>query len=186
VLFVGRIERNKGVFDLLAIARRLGAAGRGEIEFDICGAGSHLDELKRQAVEEGLENRFRCHGYCSKPTMREMFARSHVVIVPTTSEFIEGFNQVVAEGVLNGRPVITSSVCPALDYVRGAVVEVPPDDVTAYGDAIMRLCDDEEFYRACCRSCAAAQAQFYDEGRSFAAALRKVLGWLRTGQPVLG
>jgi glycosyltransferase involved in cell wall biosynthesis len=175
VFFAGRIERNKGVFDLLAIAQRFAAAGRTDIIFDLCGSGSALDELRQAAAAAGLTDHFHCHGYCSRAFMREAFARAHAVIVPTTSDFIEGFNQVVAEGVLSGRPVITSRVCPALDYVRDAVVEVGVDDVQGYGDAILRLCDDPEFYQARCRGCAGAQAQFYDIERSWGAALKKVL-----------
>src|SRR5205085_6938706 len=139
------------------------------------GAGGALAELKGAVDEANLTDRFRCHGHCNKPTMREMFARCHVVIVPTTSEFIEGFNQVVAEGVLSGRPVITSSVCPALDYVRDAVVEVPPDDTGAYHDAILKLCDDEALYEQKTAASCAAQAQFYDPGRSWHHTLRNVL-----------
>src|SRR5262249_49418243 len=120
-----------------------------------------------------------CHGHCSKPVMRKMFGRAHAVIVPTTSDFIEGFNQVVAEGVLAGRPVITSDVCPALDYVRDAVVEVAADDVQGYGDAILKLADGEALYRARRRGCAAAQPQFYDVKRGWGAALKRVLAALR-------
>jgi glycosyltransferase involved in cell wall biosynthesis len=181
VLFAGRIEPNKGVFDLLEIARRFQAAGRTEIEFDLCGNGSALPELRQQAEMAGLAGRFRCHGHSNRATMREMFARAHTVIVPTTSAFIEGFNQVVAEGVLAGRPVITSDVCPALDYVRDAVVEVAADDVQGYAGAILKLCDDEEFYRARCRGCLAAQPQFYDTSRGWAAALKRVLNGLGRG-----
>ena len=141
--------------DTLAYVKELEAAGvpRDQAEAQVRALAQHalpdlatkddlriaLTELKAAAESADLAERFRCHGHCNKPTMREMFARCHVVIVPTTSEFIEGFNQVVAEGVLSGRPVITSSVCPALDYVRDAVVEVPPDDVKGYGDAILKL-----------------------------------------------
>jgi glycosyltransferase involved in cell wall biosynthesis len=175
VFFAGRVERNKGVFDLLDIAGRFAAEGRTDIEFDLCGDGTALPELRRQVEAKGLGERFRCHGFCTRAVMRTMFARAHAVIVPTTSDFIEGFNQVVAEGVLAGRPVITSAVCPALDYVRDAVVEVAADDVRGYGDAILRLCNDEAFYRERCRGCVAAQPQFYDADRGWAAALSKVL-----------
>ncbi len=171
VFFAGRVERNKGVFDLLDIATRFAAAGRTDVEFDLCGDGTALAELRRQAEEKGLAQRFRCHGHTNRLVMREMFARAHAVIVPTTSDFIEGFNQVVAEAVLAGRPVITSDVCPALDYVRDAVVEVAPDDVAGYGDAVLKLCDDATFYRARCRGCIAAQSQFYDTRRGWGAAL---------------
>jgi glycosyltransferase involved in cell wall biosynthesis len=175
VLFAGRIEREKGVFDLLEIAKAFGAAGRTEVEFDLCGTGGVLEELKAAVAAAGLGGRFRCHGHRDKATMREMFARCHAVIVPTTTQFIEGFNQVVAEGVLSGRPVITSSVCPALEYVREAVVEAPPDDVGAYGAAILRLCDDLNYYRSKVAGCRAAQGQFYDPERSWGTALRNVL-----------
>jgi glycosyltransferase involved in cell wall biosynthesis len=180
VFFAGRVETNKGVFDLLEIARRFGAAGRTDIEFDLCGDGSALPELRRQAEAAGLTGRFRCHGHSTRAVMRQMFDRAHVVIVPTTSDFIEGFNQVVAEGVLAGRPVVTSDVCPALDYVRDAVVEVAADDVQGYAEAVLKLCDDEAFYAARRRGCAAAQAQFYDVRRGWAAALKRALA------PLLG
>lgn len=175
VFFAGRIERNKGVFDLLDVARRLATAGRDYIEFDLCGSGGALEQLRREADAAGLAGRFRCHGHLQKPQMREMYGQSHVVIVPTTTDFVEGFNKVVAEAVLAGRPVITSSVCPALSYVRDAVVEVLPDDVKGYGDAILALCDNAALYDAKRRGCETAKEQFYDPSRSWAATLKRVL-----------
>lgn len=175
VLFAGRIERYKGVFDLLEIARRFAAAGRHNVEFDLCGTGSHIDELKRQTAAAGLEKTFRIHGHCNRIDMRRMFRECHVLIVPTTTDFAEGFNQVVVEGVLAGRPVITSSVCPALEYVRDAVVEVPPDDIAAYEAAILKLLDDPAFYRQKRAASVALQPQFYDPARGWAAALRRAL-----------
>ena len=172
VLFAGRIERYKGVFDLLEIARRLAALGRTDIEFDLCGSGSALPELIEQVAKSGLPARFRLHGHCDQSAMREMFRLCHALIVPTTTDFAEGFNQVVAEGVLAGRPVITSQVCPALDYVRDAVLEVPPDDVSTYEQMILRLCDDHDLYERKRLACLALQDQFYDPARGWAAALR--------------
>jgi glycosyltransferase involved in cell wall biosynthesis len=175
VLFGGRIEAYKGVFDLLEVARQLNQACRDEIEFDLCGAGSAIEQLKRKAAELALSDRFRIHGHCDRPTMRQMFHQAHVLIVPTTTDFAEGFNQVVVEGVLAARPVITSSVCPALDYVRKAVVEVPPDDVDSYRQAILRLLDDRDFYEQKRNACLALQSQFYDATRGWAAALLRTL-----------
>jgi len=175
VMFAGRVERNKGVFDLLEIARRLDAAGRTNIEFDLCGDGSVLRELRRAAQKAGLSERFRCHGHCDRRTMFDMYGRAHVVIAPTTTDFIEGFNKVVVEGVLAGRPVITSSVCPSLGQVRDAVIEVPPDNVDAYTDAILALCDDPALYAAKREGCAASRARFYDARYSWASGLRSIL-----------
>ena len=175
VLFAGRIESNKGVFDLLEIAKRFAVEGRQDIVFDVCGSGSALEELRKTALLAGVESSFVCHGHCNKSQMREKFNQAHVVIVPTKTDFTEGFNQVVVEGVLSGRPVVTSDVCPALSYVRDAVVEVPPDDIQEYGNALLKLCDDRTFYEEKQRSCLTLQEQFYDTSRSWGAALKSVL-----------
>lgn len=175
VLFAGRIESFKGVFDLLAISKNLNAIGRTEIEFDLCGAGSALERLKQEALQAGVSDRFRIHGHRDRTKMRQMFRDCHVLIVPTTSDFAEGFNQVVVEGVLAGRPVVTSDVCPALDYVKDAVVQVPADDVQAYQDAIVQLCDDRALYDQKRQASVALQGPFYDPSNGWAAALRKAL-----------
>ena len=179
VFYAGRIERSKGVFDLLTIARRFKSENISDVVFDICGTGGGLDELRRQAVTAGVTDRFLLHGYCNQSAMREKYAASHLVIVPTTTDFIEGFNQVVSEAVLAGRPVITSAVCPALRYVHKACVEVPPDDATAYADAILQLRNDPRLYREKIAACQSVQEPFYDESQGWGAALQATLLPLR-------
>jgi glycosyltransferase involved in cell wall biosynthesis len=179
ILFAGRIERNKGIFDLLEIARRLHAEGRTDIVFDVCGSGPALDEVKRQAKDLSLAARFQCHGHCNWQQMRCVLGEAHIVVVPTRGEFVEGFNKVIAEAVLAGRPAVTSDVCPALAYVGDAVVRVPVDDVQAYLDAILKLCDDAQYYAARRSACLSAQQQFYDLDGSWRSALSKVLDEIR-------
>jgi glycogen synthase len=82
---------------------------------------------------------------------------------------------VCAESILAGRPVITSAVCPALQYVRAAAVEVQPDDVDGYYEALLRLANDQELYEAKVAACRVAQEQFYDPGTSWKARMGKVL-----------
>ena len=179
VLFAGRVERDKGVFLLLEVAERLDAAGRSDVVFDLCGSGSALEPLRRAAIAAGLESRFRCHGYCERSELSARYAACDVVVVPTTTTFVEGFNKVVAEAVLAGKPVVTSEVCPALSTVRAAAVAVPPDHAAPYADAILRLCDDQQLYADKQAACAQLREQFFDPERSwghqFAEALRRVL-----------
>jgi glycosyltransferase involved in cell wall biosynthesis len=175
VLFAGRIEENKGVFTVLEIACRYRANDVSGFVFDICGTGSALAELRERGERAALGTTFECHGHCSREVMREMFNRCHVVLVPTTTNFNEGFNQVVVEGVLAGRPVITSSVCPALETVRDAVTEVGPNDSAGYYDAILNLRMDQALYERKRRACVDYQNQFYDEANGWAAALNSAL-----------
>ncbi|MDX2231301.1 MAG: glycosyltransferase family 4 protein [Leptolyngbyaceae cyanobacterium bins.349] len=175
VLFAGRIVPEKGVFDLLEIAKRFQAEGIQTIEFDVCGTGPALEALRQQIEAAGLQQTVHLHGYCDKPKMRQMFSQSHAVIVPTRSDFVEGLNQVVIEGVLANRPVITSSICPAIAYVEAAVVEVPPNDVAAYGDAILELQTNRAFYVEKQTSCKLLQEQFYNPATGWGEALKGVL-----------
>jgi hypothetical protein len=62
-----------------------------------------------------------------------------------------------------------------VSYVRDAVVEVPPADLSGYGDALMQLCDDPTFYEIKRRGCLALQEQFYDDSHSWGAALKSIL-----------
>ncbi len=183
VLFAGRIEANKGVFDLLEIAQRFARQGVNEITFNICGTGSALESLRLAAKESRVDASFICHGYLSKPQMREMFNRSHVVVVPTRTDFIEGFNRVVCESVLSGRPVVTSSVCPALSYMGDAVYEVPPNDTKAYGDALLALYKNSQLYEGKRKACLEVQEQFYDMNKSWGATLQSILLTIREERP---
>ena len=185
VLFIGRIEVNKGVFDLLEIAKRFKAEGREDIRFDLCGLGSAFEALKQAAIDAGLSETFVCHGYCMKSQMQERLGESHIVIAPTTTDFVEGFCQVVAEGVLAGRPVVTSEVCPALSYVRPAAVEVQPNDVQGYGDALLKLCDDRAFYEEKQQGCLEVQEQFYEFSRSWEATLKSTLIAAQAAEPAI-
>ena len=175
VLFVGRIESNKGVFDLLEIAKRFVSEGREDIKFDICGNGSALESLRLAAKLAQVDSIFICHGHCNKPKIRQMYSQAQVVIVPTRKDFIEGFNKVAVEGILSGRPVVVSKVCTDLSYLLEAVVEVTPDDTKAYGDALLKLRDDREFYEQKRRGCLALQEEFYDTSRSWGAKLKSIL-----------
>lgn len=173
VMFLGRIVADKGIYDILEVARRLHIERKGEFLFDLCGSGVDLEAFRRRVEELGLEKVVTCHGYCGPEAIRQLFGASHACIVPTRSEIEVGFEMTCAEAILAGRPLITSAVCPALEYVRDAAVEVEPDNVDQYHAAIVNLSEDEELYEAKLEACAILQQQFYDPRNSWYAAMRE-------------
>ena len=94
--------------------------------------------------------------------LRELMVRSHATIVPTRSEFPEGLAKTAVEGVLSGRPVITSAVVPAMEILRAACVEAKPDDADSYAEQILNLIDEPERYLSLCQACKEFEMQFYD------------------------
>ena len=172
ILFAGRAEVNKGVLDIIEIARRLKKLQRTDIVFDIAGDGGAMPEMVGQVESDCLQDVVVLHGHCQKPKMRDLLSHCHAVILPTKAEFIEGFNKVVAESVLAHRPWITSHLCPAIAYVGEAGVEVPPDDIDAYLRAVLNLADNRVLYEAKRSASHMLAEQFYDESRSWAAVLK--------------
>ena len=175
ILFAGRLEENKGVFDLLEICRRLKPEVRGRVIWHLAGDGTCEERLRLAVQRLGLEERFLIHGYCHREKMMRLIEQSHAFIVPTTKAFEEGFNKVVAEAVLCRRPVITSAVCPAVDDVRPALVEVAADDRQDYCRAVERLVEDIDFYQGRQAACQGLQQQFYDPANSWRMQLKTIV-----------
>lgn len=176
VLYAGRIVRNKGVFDLLETAGILETRhGPGVIVFDVCGEGSDLHALQLEIIARGMSHCFRVYGFCDRTNLIGRFAAADIVIVPTRTDFEEGFAMIVAEGVIAGRPVVTSRVCPALEVVREACLEVEPDDPLAYADAISLLIYDPDLYNTKRRAAADLRNQFFDVANSYGAKLKPIL-----------
>jgi glycosyltransferase involved in cell wall biosynthesis len=180
VLFAGRIERNKGVFDLLHAARQLEAELPGEFVYDICGDGSDVEALARQAAALGLDTIFRLHGRLDRDKLVARYRAAHVVVVPTRSDFCEGFAQVVAEAVLLGRPVITNVVVPALETLREAIVEFVPDDASSLATGIRLLADDGELFAAKRAACTRYREWIFDTRRGYLTQLLKYRDLLGT------
>jgi glycosyltransferase involved in cell wall biosynthesis len=171
VVFAGRVERTKGVFDLLEAAGKLDAETPAKFVFDICGDGAAMDELRSRAQDRGLTECFRLHGRLERSELLAAYRRAHVVVVPTRSDFCEGFALVVAEAILLGRPVITNSVVPALEELGEAIVEVKPDDPASIAEAVARLADDAELFAAKRSACKSLRPRILDRHTSFLARL---------------
>jgi glycogen(starch) synthase len=176
VMFAGRLVRDKGVFDLVEIARILRERGYGDIHIDIAGDGPDLEPLQKAIRNAALQDRVHVHGYCKKDRMRDLLSATHVCIVPTRSGFVEGIAKTVIEGVMSGRPVVTSEVCGgAVDHVGDAVILVPPDDPRGYAEAIIRLRTDRDLYETKRQACGPIVEKFYDPSRGWAAAVKQAL-----------
>lgn len=176
ILFIGRVHRSKGVFDLLEMAERLEAERPGEVHFEVCGTGPDFEALARLRGERGLERAVSLHGWTSLETLREIYARCHAAIVPTRSSFIEGLAMTAAEAVLAGRPVITSPVVPALEVLRPACLEAGTDDPESYVRAIRRLLDEPGLHAGLCAACTSAAAPFTDRSQGLTAVLERAIG----------
>ena len=157
VMYAGRIEREKGVFDFIEVADRL----RNEsVLFHLCGDGSALVEVERERVKRKLESTVKIHGRLNRNSLIDIYTLSHVVLVPTTKDFPEGFAMVAVEAVLLGKPVVASSVVPAVEALMDAAIEVRAGDVDGYVSVIRKLMTDANLYKKMQDACMPLRNQF--------------------------
>ncbi len=184
IIQVGRLEANKGVFDLIEVARRAKADGRSDLHFDVCGTGGALEEARKKVKELGIEDTFVLHGWTEMDQLRRLWSESHAAVVATTTDFVEGFNQVIVEALLVGRPIVTSRVCPSLEFARDSALEAPPNDPGAYYRHLASLADDPALYDRLQRNCARQAQVFLDPTKSFHAGVTHIFQAIMDGREI--
>ena len=177
ILFASRIEVEKGIYELISIAKNIKVREL-DIQFNVAGEGPDSEKFNERVHELGLEDIIISHGYCDKTRMATLIESSHIFFVPTTNKFPEGFNKVCLEGVLAGRPIIASSVCPAINYLGAAALVLEPDDTEGYFNAILQLYDDGELYRRKVEAALEYRKIFLRDSWSFESAVEQVINSL--------
>lgn len=139
ILYIGRIEADKGVFDLLSAFERLQRFYPNRFRLDFCGEGQAVQELANRIEKAGWGGLVAMHGHCGSAALRQHMASCQLVCVPTTSRFVEGFNKVIAEGLLCGRRVVATRICPAALEFGNAVTVISPDSAEELADALLAV-----------------------------------------------
>jgi glycosyltransferase involved in cell wall biosynthesis len=174
LLFMGRVEANKGVLNLVEALALVVPASKRRVHLDVIGDGGALALLRALVSRLGLEDQVTLHGQLTNQPLLELLSSSAAVIVPTRSDMGEGYNKVAAEAVLAGRPVIVSNKCPILADIQPAAIAVSADDIRGYADAILRLTEDRDLFAALAAGTRACQPRFFDTGRGYGAACERL------------
>lgn len=131
ILFVGRLNAQKGVRDLLGA---MPSTSQG-VTLDIVGDGADRGTLEDLSRSLKLEKRVRWHGALPQRAVAPLYRSASVVAIPSRNE---GLGLVAVESLLSGVPVVA--------YRSGGVSElvedgetgllVPPGDVRAFAAAL--------------------------------------------------
>jgi glycosyltransferase involved in cell wall biosynthesis len=121
---------------LLDAASNLAAAG---VDFELDQIGEDISRtgaVARRAVDLGLADRIRFHGFLPHRQMRPFFDRADLLIV--TSRHEEG-PLVVLEAAVAGVPTVGTSVGHLAEWAPLAARVVPPRDSTALARTIIEV-----------------------------------------------
>jgi len=141
-VFVGRISKEKGVFDLVAAWRRIVDA-KNDARLLFVGSGPDIDAVRRTVGELGLERNVEVKGRCVDRELYTSLKASKVFVFPS---LFEGWGLAVAEALACGLPVVCYDI-PALREVFGkchSVFFVPARDVEKLASTVLEVLNMKE------------------------------------------
>ncbi len=141
ILFIGRIDDNKGIFDIIEAARILHAR-KLRFQFRIGGTGPKKDEALALIKEYGLANHFEFLGFVDKPRKLEELRQSDIYIL---TSYFEGYPNALIEGMASGVACVSTqvgSVNDIIEHERNGLSFLPGDYET-FANHLERLIVDE-------------------------------------------
>lgn len=148
VLYVGRVEANKGVFDLLE-AFRTQLAANPRLRLVYIGAGDAVPDLKATVSRLGLENRVIFAGRVDHAHIGFFLSQAYVLVTPTRRSFPEGRCMAAMDGLACGVPVIAPNFGPFPYLIKegqnGLLFE--PDSVADLAERLATLLDNAALHK---------------------------------------
>lgn len=136
-VFVGRISKEKGVFDLVEAWKKV-VKVKGNAKLLIVGSGLELKLLRNTVALSGLEKNVFVMGRCTDTVLFRLLKQSKVFVFPS---LFEGWGISVAEALSCGLPVVAYDI-PALREVFGncrSVFLVPVKDIDGLASRILEV-----------------------------------------------
>jgi phosphatidylinositol alpha 1,6-mannosyltransferase len=144
VLFVGRLDQEKRVDELIRAFAALPAALPGELE--IVGEGARRDEWTALAAGLGIAHRVRFRGFVSEDELLEAYARAAVFCMPSIAELQ---SLATLESMAAGTPVVAADAMALPHLVRPGRNGwlYPPGDVPELTTRLAALLSDAALRR---------------------------------------
>jgi glycogen synthase len=174
LLFAGRIEEYKGVFDVLRAFEELWREFP-DLTLSFAGSGGAKQELAKQVSESPARGQIRILGQLSSGGLLTELQCADLLVCPTRSTFNEGLALVVLEAAACGTPSVVSSVVPAKELAGQACVEFEADDVSALTNAIRSVVSNPERFQQLKQATSGFRGQMLDRQRSWGSCLYKAM-----------
>lgn len=143
ILYVGRLERHKGLYLLLETARRL-IERKLDIHFIIVGSGRHETELVKIGRNIGRQVIFA--GRVPDELLPLYYSLADVVALPSLYE--GGPPLTLLEAMASAKPIVTTNIPPITELVDNrTAVTISPNDIDLFVEKITDLLLNEEHRR---------------------------------------
>ena len=145
VLYLGSLERYKGVYDLVEAvnSRRNDLDG---VRFAMCGRGGEFERVRQLVQRLGLAERFELPGWVSGQAKMQQLQRVHIFVLPS---HYEGFPNALLEAMAAGKAVVATAVGGVPELICNPTLGrlVPPKNPRALGEAVVELSRNADLRR---------------------------------------
>lgn len=140
LMFVGWLERDKGIFDLLEAARLLVDSGR-QFTLDIVGDGSAAAEARATIALRGLSAVVRLRSWLGEAGLEEALRESDILVLPS---WAEGLPNAMVEAMAARLAVVVTRVgaIPEVITHRRSGMLVEPRNPESLAAALAAVIDD--------------------------------------------
>ena len=146
ILYVGGIQRSKGIDYLLKAAARLAGTSPRAIEVLLVGDGDYMGAAKLLADELGIADSTTFAGQRPHAEIPFWMNACDVLVLPSLSE---GFGVVLIEAMACGKPVVATRCGGPEDIVNTQTgLLVPPEDDIALSEALHEVLSGEHRFDA--------------------------------------
>jgi len=145
LLFTGRVQKEKGLFELLDAVAALVGEGR-NVELELAGptyGDPTIDLLRARADELGIGGRVTYLGFLEAgPELLGAYLNADIFVSPTWGE--GSVSRTIKEAFATGLPVVTTTVREIAEFLSDGAeaVLVPRQDAPALTAGIARMIDD--------------------------------------------
>ncbi len=142
VLFLGRLGKRKGVYDLLQAMVSLDKKIDPKVKFALCGDGE-IEEVSTKVKELGLEHRIAHIGWIDGKKKAELLKDTIINVLPS---YNEGLPMTILETMAYGIPNLSTSIASIPEVIEdcdnGYLIN--PGDITALEEKLEKLLNESE------------------------------------------
>ena len=183
LVYHGRVDRRKGVLDLLDALAILRAGGR-DVRLALSGIGPDVDAAAQKTSALGLSSAVTALPAASYADAPARYHTGDVFVSPT---YMEGFSNTILEAMASGLPIVSCDVVGVVDcltHEKNALL-APAADPPALAAALGRMLDDDAL-RARLAATALGEARSLYAWADRAAQIAGVYEALRGTRPATG
>ena len=179
ILFAGRIEKVKGILDIVEAAEILVDAGYYQVKWIVAGSGTAEEELKIEISRRNLTSYIEIKGQLSRQNLTKELSQAHATITPTQAGFPEGLAKAPLESLIAGIPALISSVVPAGELIETAAIIFPPSSPEKIASVVRKLVITPSQYNSLCTASTKLKHLLFNSSLSYKSAMLAALSSTR-------